>query len=155
VVPVGTRVRIQRVFLINDPRLSPRAGARLARGRPPAIAASAAGAAAAPAAAVAAAPTRRARRFRERTRPRKPPRIQRRHNPLFENSERTSPRGTTEPDSGQLQRKCDSMVVRGCVHLPPRPRKRRTCSHVSSDPRLNASADRTDDEDVATSSTSP
>ena len=108
----------------------PCAGARRAHDRPLLTAASAAGAAATPPAAVAAAPTRRARLFREGTGPRRPQRIQRRHDPLFENSKPTSPAGPAEPDSGQLPRNCDVMAVRGHVHLPPRPRKRRTCPHV-------------------------
>ena len=105
----------------------PRAGARLARGRPPPTSALAVGAAATPRPAVAAAPTRRARVLREQTRPRRPPRIQRRHDPLFENSKRTSPTRPPEPDSGQLPRSCDVMAVRGRFHLPPRPRKHRIC----------------------------
>jgi len=64
----------------------PCAGARRAHGRALLTAASAAGAAATPPAAVAAAPTRRARVLREGTRPRRPQRIQRRHDPLFEKS---------------------------------------------------------------------
>jgi len=108
----------------------PCAGARRAQGRPLLTAASAAGAAATPPAVVAAAPTRRARVLREGTRPRRPQRIQRRHDPLFEKSKPTSPTGPAEPDSGQIPRNCDIVAVRGRVHLPPRPRKRRTCPHA-------------------------
>ena len=108
----------------------PCAGARRAHGRPLLTAASAAGAVATPPAAVAAAPTRRARVLRERTRRPRPPRIQCRHDPPFENSKWTSPTGPPEPDSGQLPRNCDIMAVRGHVPLPPRPRKRRACPHV-------------------------
>ena len=56
-----------------------------------------------PPAAVAAAPSRRLRVLWERTPARRPPRIQRRHDPLFETSKRTSPTGTSEPYSGHLQ----------------------------------------------------
>jgi len=108
----------------------PCAGARRAHGRPLLTAASAAGAVVTPPAAVAAALTRRARVLRERTRPRRPQRIQRQHDPLFENSKATSPTGPAEPDSGQLPRNCDIMAVRCRVHLHPRPRKRQTCPHV-------------------------
>jgi len=92
--------------------------------------------------AVAGAPTRRARVLRKRTRPRRPQRIQRQHDPLFENSQTTSPTGPAEPDSGQLPRNCDIMAVRGRVHLHPRPRKRRTCPHVSFLTPLIAPANR-------------
>jgi len=89
--------------------------------------------------------------LRKRTRPRRPPRILRRHDPSFENSKRTSPTGPPEPDSSQLPWSCDVMAVRDRFHLPPRPRKQRTCPCVPFSPR-SAAADRTDDEDVATSS---
>jgi len=68
--------------------------------------------------------------MRERTRPRRPPRIHRRHDPPFANSDRTPPTGPPEPDSGQLPWRYDIMAVSGRVHLPARPRKPRTCSHV-------------------------
>jgi len=104
--------------------------------RPPPTAASAAGAAAAtPPAAVAAAPTRHARVWRERTWRQRPPRIQRRRDLLFENSTQTSPTGSTEPNSDQLPRNGDITAVRGRVHLPPRPHKRRTYPHVPFQPR--------------------
>jgi len=38
--------------------------------------------------------------------------------------------GPAEPDSGQLPRNFHIMAVHGRFHLPPRPRKRRTCPHV-------------------------
>jgi len=107
-----------------------RAGVRRARGRPPPTAASAAAAAALPPAVVAAALSHRAQGLRERTRPPRPPRIQCRHDAPFEISKWTSPTGPPELDSGQLPQNCDIMAVRGHVHLPLRPRKRRTCPHV-------------------------
>jgi len=108
----------------------PCVGARRAHCRPLLTAVSAAGTTAAPPAAVAATPTRRAQALRERTRPRRPQRNQRQHDPLFDNSKATSPVRPAEPDSGQMPRNRDIMAVRGRIHLHPRPRKRRTCPHV-------------------------
>jgi len=127
-------------------RLLRRGRARRARSCSPAGAASAAAAAATPPSAVAAALTHRAWVLRERTRPPRPQRIQCQHDPPFEISKWTSPTGPPEPDSGQLPRNCDIMAVRGQVPVNAAPALTYLFNHDC------AFADRTGDEDVATSS---